>query len=352
MNNPQCVLVTGASGLLGGRLVQSLTESPNQKTDEAAREDIIVIAQGRDAGRLDFHSQHVIPLVFDFARESAASLADQLKKICDQHDAQRISVVHGAAAPAASLAQDPMRAVEVNLRSAMTVATAVRPLGVRRFVSLSSIHVFGDLSGRTVRESDAVSPSHLYGATHASSELLLRQALGDIPLTILRLSNVFGAPHDPCVECWGLVINDLCRQAVCDGQMVVRSSGHQARDFVPATRFLEVVQKLIVVRPASSGDNLEGVFHLGSGAAITIRQVAEWVARRATEMGITAKPHFAGDHPPPGIPGFEYRMDGLMNAGLIAPTPDPGPSRETWQPDPAFIQELDACLRFCQQHFA
>jgi UDP-glucose 4-epimerase len=58
---------------------------------------------------------------------------------------------------------------------------------------------------------------------------------GDIEGIVIRVSNSFGAPAHQHANCWMLLVNDLCRQAVSTGQMTLRSSGIRRRDFVTLT---------------------------------------------------------------------------------------------------------------------
>src|SRR5205085_1729863 len=108
--------------------------------------------------------------------------------------------------------------------------------GVGRLVYLSTMHVYGAriVPGATLTEDMRPEPRSAYGISRLASEHVAASlAAGAYELVVLRLTNSVGAPYDPGVDRWTLVANDLCRQGAQAGQLELRSSGMQWRDFVP-----------------------------------------------------------------------------------------------------------------------
>src|SRR5207302_2088026 len=94
---------------------------------------------------------------------------------------------------------------------------------------------------------------------------------------VVRLSNAFGAPVDPATECWHLVTNDLCRQAVTLRRAVLKTQGSQRRDFIAVAEVCRAITHLLQLPKPRLGD---GLFNLGGGWAPTLLQMAQLVAAR------------------------------------------------------------------------
>ena len=92
---------------------------------------------------------------------------------------------------------------------------------------------------------------------------------------ILRLSNGFGYPMDSEVNRWTLVFNDLCRQTMTSGKMVIKSSGKQHRDFISLHDVAAAVDHLLFKNPEKWDD---GLFNLGGDCSFSILDVAKTIA--------------------------------------------------------------------------
>jgi len=93
---------------------------------------------------------------------------------------------------------------------------------------------------------------------------------------ILRLSNGFGYPMDSGVNRWTLVFNDLCRQIMTSGKMVLQSSGKQHRDFISLYDVAAAVDHFLYAIPDKWKD---GLFNLGGDCSLSIMHVANQIAK-------------------------------------------------------------------------
>jgi UDP-glucose 4-epimerase len=91
----------------------------------------------------------------------------------------------------------------------------------------------------------------------------------------LRLSNGFGHPMDSGVNRWTLVFNDLCLQAMTSGEMVIKSSGRQHRDFISLHDVAAAVDHFLFKNPEEWDD---GLFNLGGDCSFSIFDVAKTIA--------------------------------------------------------------------------
>jgi UDP-glucose 4-epimerase len=293
------VVVTGASGYVGGRLVHHLLGAGHQ-----------VRAIGRtppgwlqEAGG----EHHVIDLAAPIPSE-AMSGAD--------------AVVHLAAPNEVEAADDPEGTVAATVAITENVASAAAGAGAR-LVYLSTVHVYGDalVDDAVIDESTPAAPTHPYPVGRIRSEQAAAAALDTDALVVLRLTNAVGAPSAPDVARWTLVVNDLCREAATVGTVTLRSAGDQWRDFVPLTDVVRIIT-------AATDRGVPGDTHnLGSGTPHTVRSMATLVqAAFARQTGVEPElraPEPSGPAPRP------YRVDvsklaacGLRADGDIAAAVD------------------------------
>jgi UDP-glucose 4-epimerase len=159
-------------------------------------------------------------------REPAA-LADGSLAGCD-------ALVHAAGVTDEDFA-DRDAAFTKAVRGTSALLAAAKAAGIRRLVYFSSAHVYGPLEGR-IDELRAPNPLSDYAIAHYAAEQLFRRAAMEpgVSALLVRPCAVYGMP--PSLERfarWSLIPFDFPRQAVA-GRIVLRSHGHQRRNFVPA----------------------------------------------------------------------------------------------------------------------
>jgi UDP-glucose 4-epimerase len=80
---------------------------------------------------------------------------------------------------------------------------------------------------------------------------------------------------DSGVNRWTLVFNDLCRQAMTSGEMVIKSSGKQQRDFISLHDVAAAVDHFLFKNSKKWDD---GLFNLGGDCSFSILEVAKTIA--------------------------------------------------------------------------
>ena len=188
--------------------------------------------------------------------------------------------------------------------------------GVERFIYFSTAHVYGSPLAGVLTENSLPRPQHPYAITHRTAEDFVLAAWDkkEIEGIVVRLSNGFGAPERADVNRWTLLANDLCKQAVVDKKLVMRSSGLQSRDFITLEDVARAVLHLLNL-PAQACGN--GLFNLGGENAMRIIDVAQRVADRS-EAALGFRPEVQRPLPAPGettIP-LDYRIDKLKATGF------------------------------------
>ena len=305
------VLVTGARGYLGGRLVQHLEAHGGFAVRRGSRrahgDDGAVVAMGE--------------LRDDALLESACRGVQ--------------AVVHLAALNEIDSARDPDRAMEVNVEGTRRLVAAAARTGVERFVYLSTAHVYGaPLAGR-IDEDTPTSPAHPYATTHRLAEDVVLAARGRMDPVVLRLSNAIGAPTRADVDRWTLLVNDLCRQAVATGALTLRSSGLARRDFIAMFDACAAIAHFLELDRSALPD---GPVNLGGGKSMRVIDMVNLVADRAAAL-LGARPTIVRPDPVPGEahPDLDYRIDLLLSTGFAL------------RGD--LSREIDDTLRLCVQAF-
>jgi UDP-glucose 4-epimerase len=247
-------LVTGAAGFLGSSLVNRLAREGHQVR---GLDDL----SAGDPTRLD-------PGIL-FTRGDVADrpkLWTLLQDVdCVYHLAARVSVPESILYPREYNA--------VNVGGTVSVMEAMRDVGVKRVVLVSSGAVYGDRAEQPLREDMPPDPRSPYAVSKLSAEFYVRTigALWGIETVALRVFNAFGpgqslpAAHPP-------VIPHFLRQASRGGTIVIHGRGDQTRDFVYVD---DVVEAMVAAATAPDVDRR--VVNIGSGTEISIRNLAQRV---------------------------------------------------------------------------
>ena len=310
------ILITGGYGFVGGRLAQHLHQAGNQ----------IVLGSRNTTNPPNWLPQaDVVKTDWSDGRS--------LEQICDGIDV----VIHAAGMNAQDCANDPISALEFNGVATARLVAAAHRAGVKRFIYLSTAHVYASPLIGTITEDTCPRNLHPYATSHLAGEnaVLSASQRGEIEGIVLRLSNAFGAPVHADVNCWMLLVNDLCKQAVQSGKMILCSSGLQKRDFITLQDTARCVRHFIELPPASASS---GIFDLGGEYTRRIYEMTQLVAARCQiVLGFT--PPIERVEPQPGdqeLP-FEYSIGKLKTTGFSLHS--------------QFEDEIDATLSFCHKVF-
>ena len=291
-------LITGASGLIGGRLIRFLLEQGGVEIRAASRTARV-------------WPEDVEGCVADIGRP------ESLPGACRDVDV----VINLSSVSDRLCSLDPAEALRVNAAGALALASAARNAGVARLVQVSTYKVYGNSPSGLVNEDTLCRPRSHYAITHRAAEDYAQFQHPNC--VVFRLANGFGAPVGPCPSCWDLVANEFCRDAVVRRQIVVRSSGLAWRNFVPMPDIVRALHVGAVRIPA-------GTYNLGASESMTLRDLAARVARvSGSTLGIrpelTFGPVEEGEQHTP----LDYRVDKLAAVGFTPSASFDGELRET-----------------------
>ncbi len=242
------VLVTGGAGFIGSLLVERLV---------AAGAEVVALDnfyRGRRDSLAECSGVRIV--------EGDIRCANHLAEVMDGVD----TVFHLAAQSQVRTAlADPRYCFETNVGGTFSVLEAAKAARVRRLVFTSSREVYGDADDVPVVEEAPLKAKNGYGLSKVAGELYCRQYSGDLDVSILRLSNVYG-PRD-----FGRVIPIFMRQALA-GEPLALFGGKQVCDFVWVGT---VVQMLLT----AGLRQIQGPLNIGSGRPVSLEQLAERILR-------------------------------------------------------------------------
>ena len=163
----------------------------------------------------------------------------------------------------------------VNVGGTVTLMEAMRDVGVRRVVFISSGTVYGDQKDQPLSESLHPNPRSPYAVSKVAAEYYVRSIglLWGIESICLRVFNAYGpGQHLPPVH--APIIPYFLRQAWNQGTLVLHGDGSQTRDYVYVD---DVVQA--AVSAASAPDINQLIINVGSGIETSVQELARQVIK-------------------------------------------------------------------------
>jgi UDP-glucose 4-epimerase len=202
------ILILGGSGYLGQRLVSYLQKNSLPCSVATSKPNKV-------------SPDHTVYL--DYYDEF------QMTQIFSKYD-----LIINAAGPSSTYCtKEPLLSKRFYEESTLAICKALHGSRVKNFINLSTIHVYGELQGRTLDELTLPDPQSSYGKMHLERERLFFQGIDSTEINFLnlRLSNAVGAPINSRGESWNLLFNDLAKTAVMNHRIKILSNPAIQRDF-------------------------------------------------------------------------------------------------------------------------
>jgi UDP-glucose 4-epimerase len=253
------VLITGGSGYLGGRIATHLEQLGYQVRVGKS------VKSNSNGFPIDFTDDHSI------------------NSACDGIS----SIIHLAAMNAQSCNDNPEKALLINSLGTLKLLKAAKKNKISKFLYFSTAHIYGSPLIGEINEELLPRPLHPYSITHRVAEdyVMEEACQHGLSASVFRLTNAIGSPITPQANCWMLVANDLCRQAVINNSIKVHSNKFLQRDFIPISSICSVVSSSL------NSNVLDGeILNLSSGIAITLQSLAVLIADRS-EVVLGFRPH-------------------------------------------------------------
>jgi len=311
------VLVTGGFGYVGGRVAIEL----------ASLSDTQVILGSRFPKEPPTWLPEASVITTDWNNVAA------LERACKDVD----TILHFAAMNEIDAAKNPTDALQMNGVATVRLVEAAKLANVKKFIYLSTAHVYGSPLKGIIDETVCPRPIHPYATSHRAAEDVVLALRHENVMSglVIRLSNSFGAPAHPDVNRWTLLVNDLCRQAVTEKKLTLHSSGLQRRDFVTLSDVSRAIMHILSLKNRDIGD---GIFNVGGSWSPKIVEMANLIAARC-EIILGYFPEVIRPEPVGNEEDhkLDYRINKLKSTGFTLCN-----NHEV---------EIDDTIRLCKQSF-
>jgi UDP-glucose 4-epimerase len=233
--------VTGASGFIGGHLMNALQQLPDVTVTPLIRK-----------------RKNVPP-----------TLAELKSFVRDKHLIYHLSGVNRGSDEEILCGN-----ILGTLRLLVAVKTHGSPETRIVFASSSQVYKHGK---NALKETHATEPESLYGVSKKSAEDLLR--LSGLPHIVLRLSNVYGPG---CRPDYNSVIATFCDRAVRRLPLRVDGNGKQERDFI----YIDDVVQALIEAGTKKQTTRRAVYNVSSGRVASLRQVIGNIKRAGVGVSV------------------------------------------------------------------
>lgn len=241
--------MTGASGFIGGHLMNALAELPDVT---------------------------VAPLIRK--RKNTPPTLTELKSfVKDKHLIYHLSGVNRGSEE---------EILSGNILGTLRLLVAVKTYGSpeTRIVFASSSQVYKN-GENAFKESHATEPESLYGVSKKAAEDLIR--LSGLQTIVLRLSNVYGPG---CRPDYNSVIATFCDRAVRRLPLKVDGNGKQERDFI----YIDDVIRAFLEAGRKKQTTQQAVYNISSGRVASLRQVIGNIKRAGVGVDVEYQNGSAG----------------------------------------------------------
>ena len=200
------ILITGASGLIGGRLSEYLFKK-NIKVKLASR--FKKIFKKKEFKKINWNSNK------------------NLEKLC-----KNIDVVINCAGYDIHKSKIKKKTFIVNSIYPNRLFKAAQNSGVKFFIFLSSAHVYKNKLEGNINERTKAKGNHIYSLSKLDGEKKLTKAKNkNTKLIILRATNLFGYPANKKTKCWQLLINSMVRDLIVHKKTTILSKKNIYRNY-------------------------------------------------------------------------------------------------------------------------
>jgi len=272
------ILVTGATGYLGARIIRTLLTS----TDD------VVFAMARQPSKFRQLSQ--------WCKVSLSRLQMLDGDVCKLSNLPEgiDTIVHTAAQRDEQQKQSYAEMIQVNIQGTCNLLRLAAHHKIERFIYISSQSVYGKQSAPW-NERAQPDPQTVYAMTKYAAEQLVWTYRDVINFVILRLSRIYGVS---LFMRWDELVGKFVRLIQDGRSLSVYGDGTQRFDLVHVEDIAQCVLRLLQIYPRGWND----AYNVGGGRSVSLNELVECLSQITAELGlppitIEYRPHMAGNDP-------------------------------------------------------
>lgn len=257
------ILITGGLGFIGSNLVRRLLQETNYF--------ILILDKITYSGRLE-------NLPTDFSRNQRLELIKTditNRRVTEEAVKQSSIVIHLAAnTNAPHSLTDAVSTIKTNTLGTAILLEAIDKFPVERYIQASSSEIYGNLQeGITMDENHPCVPISPYAVSKLAADRLTYSFFitKKLPVVILRPFNTYGAFQHP-----EKMIPRFITQLLQNDPITLNNGGNQLRDWVYIDDHVSAIQAVL---NAPIGKVKGEIFNIGTGKAISVKEVAENIIR-------------------------------------------------------------------------
>jgi len=251
------ILVTGGAGFVGSNLVDKLVEEGAEVT---VLDDLFT---GRKENIDHFSDIRFI--------EGSVTDMDLISSLIKKTDIIFNLAVRNIIVSTVS----PLLDFQVNTGGTFNILLAAKKHGVGRIVYTSSASVYGNPKYLPISEDDRLSTLNPYAASKMAGENYCSAFYEsyNVPVTIVRYSNVYGIKQSPLNPYCG-VVSKFFDKLMSHEVPKIHGDGEQTRDFTFIDDVVEATL-LAALSPKAIGE----VFNVGTGIETSINALVDWMGK-------------------------------------------------------------------------
>lgn len=259
-NDSDRVLVTGASGFLGGHVVTTLLD--------------------RGYNVVAHHNQrHLLPKIAERCeRVVAGDIRDAEVQRKGLQNVQTVCHLAAYIPPKFNGIKDAVHCYSVNAQAALELATMAAEKGVRRFIHFSTGNMY-EKSDSPCIETDKIYPAEYasdYFVSKLAAEIYLTNISKQFPMEVVILR--IGAPYGPG-EPANKVIPTFLRLASQGQPLRVLNGGISTANFVFVSDIADITEKAI-------NGGSQGIYNVASGENTSLTELANTIIAMYTENNV------------------------------------------------------------------
>lgn len=258
------VLVTGATGLVGGWLVKRLYD---------AGADVVCLVRDWVP-----QSELVSSCLIERVKVARGDVRDQtqLERVLGEYEVD--TVIHLAAQTIVGIAnRNPISTLETNIQGTWSLLEACRRSpAVKQIVVASSDKAYGEQNRLPYDENTPLQGQHPYDVSKSCADLIASAyvATYDLPVAITRCGNFYGGGDLN----WNRIVPGTIRSVFRGQRPVIRSDGDYVRDYFyvedGAYAYMLLAEKL-AERPELKGE----AFNFSNELQITVLELVQRILR-------------------------------------------------------------------------